>query len=459
MPKYYVTDEIGNKYESMSKDEILASIGAGGEREHVFTGEIMYDKDGDSITDEVIDYAYTGTKPDDSIILKLLEAGLKPVENNLIETEITNIINLSDFTIHYYYKDGELYVSNRADNAIKFFKTGVGVMTLYPRSKEIEYYIKSNEKIENIVWLTSQEYNDIVKKPNVTYIVTDEEALEHIVIPVTYNKLTDTVETSFDIKTLIIGNANNYIVELSVIDNSLNPNEITSVQLLHLTRCLKNYYDGSKPYWVYIFTNEYYSVILNPIKTLIRNYYILAGEHDIPNATNVTTKINGKKITNIFESDGTTAKNATAATNVTDTIAGMEITDIFDIDIIPNLGGSGSIKMSTRVKKATRASFISEPLSLEITGTGAGNKCAIDTPGLYACVVSMGEGDNVLKFTALISIPDLSHSYYSAAYVQNLYSNDSGYGLTHYYVEYYNGFIFNSPDKGVLHDVKLIAEY
>ena len=168
MSKYYVIDEIGNKYESMTKTEILQSIGAGGERENVFTGDLIYDN-------ERIDYTYTGEKPTDDIILKLLDAGLKLEDTHLTDIEIMTIAALNDFTIHYYYTDGELYVSNRNDNSIKFFKEGIGVMTLYPNSREVSYYMKSNKKMNDVRYCQSKkEFDDIVKDEDTTYIVEDE---------------------------------------------------------------------------------------------------------------------------------------------------------------------------------------------------------------------------------------------------------------------------------------------
>lgn len=168
MSKYYVIDEIGNKYESMTKSEILQSIGAGGERENVFTGDLIYDN-------ERIDYTYTGEKPTDDIILKLLDAGLKPEDTHLTDIEIMTIAALNDFTIHYYYTDGELYVSNGNDNSIKFFKEGIGVMTLYPNSREVSYYMKSSKKMNDVRYCQSkQEFDDIVKDEDTTYIVEDE---------------------------------------------------------------------------------------------------------------------------------------------------------------------------------------------------------------------------------------------------------------------------------------------
>lgn len=58
----------------------------------------------------------------------------------------------------------------------------------------------------------------------------------------------------------------------------------------------------------------------------------------VKNATNVTTNINGKAISSIFESNGTTAK---ASTNVTTNINGKAISSIFESD------GITSIKAST----------------------------------------------------------------------------------------------------------------
>lgn len=69
---------------------------------------------------------------------------------------------------------------------------------------------------------------------------------------------------------------------------------------------------------------------ISAINTNITN--ITKGTTAVGKATNVTTNINGKAISTIFETNGTTAKNSTNATNVTSTINGKKITDIFMTD-------------------------------------------------------------------------------------------------------------------------------
>ena len=59
----------------------------------------------------------------------------------------------------------------------------------------------------------------------------------------------------------------------------------------------------------------------------------MSWQSTVPNATNannVTTQINGRNISNIFESDGVTVKNAINANNVTTQINGQNISNIFE---------------------------------------------------------------------------------------------------------------------------------
>lgn len=71
------------------------------------------------------------------------------------------------------------------------------------------------------------------------------------------------------------------------------------------------------------------------------------------NAKNVTTSINGKQLSNIFETNGTTVKNATNANNaknVTASINGKAISKIFESD-------GTTVKKATSADNATNTSF------------------------------------------------------------------------------------------------------
>ena len=71
------------------------------------------------------------------------------------------------------------------------------------------------------------------------------------------------------------------------------------------------------------------------------------------NAKNVTTSINGKQLSNIFETNGTTVKNATNANNaknVTTSINGKTISEIFESD-------GTTVKNATSADNATNTSF------------------------------------------------------------------------------------------------------
>ena len=70
-------------------------------------------------------------------------------------------------------------------------------------------------------------------------------------------------------------------------------------------------------------------------------------------AKNVTTSINGKQLSNIFETNGTTVKNATNANNaknVTTSINGKTISEIFESD-------GTTVKKATSANNATNTSF------------------------------------------------------------------------------------------------------
>lgn len=110
-------------------------------------------------------------------------------------------------------------------------------------------------------------------------------------------------------------------------------------------------------------------------------------------ATNVTTNINGKAISTIFESNGTTVKKATSATsastadkatsaddatNVTDTINGKAISAIFETD-------------GTTVKKATSAT--------SATSAGSATKATQDASGNVITTTYATKGENAQTLT------------------------------------------------------------
>ena len=74
------------------------------------------------------------------------------------------------------------------------------------------------------------------------------------------------------------------------------------------------------------------------------------------NAKNVTTSINGKQLSNIFETNGTTVKNATNANNannVTTSINGNPLSNIFETN-------GTTVKKATSADNATNTSFSTE---------------------------------------------------------------------------------------------------
>ena len=137
--KVYAFDDYGNKHETMRKDEIEQSIGAGGVRECVLTGCITYNK-------VDINYNYTGTLPSETVISKLLAFGVNPENNKLTEAEVTSYLGLGMFSIHFYYLDAEIYVTNVNGTYLAYSKMGEGTFNVYPRKVEKFYFVKASEK-------------------------------------------------------------------------------------------------------------------------------------------------------------------------------------------------------------------------------------------------------------------------------------------------------------------------
>lgn len=137
--KVYAYDDFGNKHETMKKDEIEQSIGAGGVRECVLTGCINYNK-------VDINFNYTGTLPSEAVISKLLAFGVDPENNLLTEAEVTSYLGLAMFSIHFYYLDAEIYVTNVNGTYLAYSKMGEGTFNVYPRKVEKFYFVKANEK-------------------------------------------------------------------------------------------------------------------------------------------------------------------------------------------------------------------------------------------------------------------------------------------------------------------------
>lgn len=100
----------------------------------------------------------------------------------------------------------------------------------------------------------------------------------------------------------------------------------------------------------------------------------------VKNATNVNTSIGGEPLTDIFETDGVTVKNATDAANVAWSIDRIPLTDIFEDDgmtvkhatnVTEYIGEASLDEIfeddGTTVKKATYASNATGPLAEDIT--------------------------------------------------------------------------------------------
>lgn len=112
---------------------------------------------------------------------------------------------------------------------------------------------------------------------------------------------------------------------------------------------------------------------------------ITGGELTIDNATNaenVTTTINGKAISDIFETNGTTAKNAT---NVASTINGKAISDIFETDGIT----------------AKKASKLATARTISISGDATGSTSFDGSANANIAVTLANSGATAGTYTAV----------------------------------------------------------
>lgn len=170
MSNKFVFDEYGNKYPALDKDEVLETIGAGGLRENVYTGNIEYNSN-------EIKYNYSGSKPDDAILIKLLGFGCDPKSNNLTAAEIQDYLELNEFAVYFYCVDTQLYVTNANRSYLSFVKVGIGEYKLYPNgTKKLGYYMKASEQMNNVqVCDTPEEFKQIGKQADTYYIVLDDD--------------------------------------------------------------------------------------------------------------------------------------------------------------------------------------------------------------------------------------------------------------------------------------------
>lgn len=112
---------------------------------------------------------------------------------------------------------------------------------------------------------------------------------------------------------------------------------------------------------------------------------IIAGTQDVGKAKEVTEKINGHNISDIFQSDGITAKQAT---NATTSVGGRAISEIFEAN------GSTKVKQATLADTATSANKVAN--KLKVSGqNSAGLETQMEYDGSAAKEVSFDPTDFV----------------------------------------------------------------
>lgn len=185
----YVFDDYGNKFEGLDKEEILQSIGAGGDRECVFTSQV-------ECSGELVDFNYTGMLPDEAIVHKLLMFGINPEANALTEQEVTQYIGLNSFSLNFYQCETEVYVTNATHEKLTVINFGLGKIDVYPRSMDKEYNIVADEKIKT-KWLTKEEYDDMPHQEGITYVIlNDTEDCDNVTQQINGKLITDIFESN-----------------------------------------------------------------------------------------------------------------------------------------------------------------------------------------------------------------------------------------------------------------------
>lgn len=168
MATKYCYDAMGNRYPTLSKDEIEKSIGAGGIRECVLTSEILFNG-------EYIPYKYNGIKPSDELIVMLLECSLNFDKLPLSNSDIATLLS-DEFKLHIYLCETDVYITNGHSDAIYVYNSAIGYRHIYQYSTQEYYFVKANKPISNIKYLSKNQFNNLdTKDENTLYIVEDAE--------------------------------------------------------------------------------------------------------------------------------------------------------------------------------------------------------------------------------------------------------------------------------------------
>ena len=168
MSKYYVIDEIGNRQEALTKDQIYELFNTGEPDRAVYTDAITYN-------DEKISFEYTGNKPSEDDIKALLDASLD-FNLSLIPSKVNKLLRSGEFKLHIFLCEVDIYITNGHCDVINIFNSVLGYRRIYVNSAENTYYMQANRPINNIYYCTKKEFNNIAEKSEDTlYVVEDEE--------------------------------------------------------------------------------------------------------------------------------------------------------------------------------------------------------------------------------------------------------------------------------------------
>ena len=168
MSKYYVIDEIGNRQEALTKDQIYELFNTGEPDRAVYTDAITYN-------DEKISFEYTGNKPSEDDIKALLDASLD-FNLSLIPSKVNKLLRSGEFKLHIFLCEVDIYITNGHCDVINIFNSVLGYRRIYVNSAENTYYMQANRPINNIYYCTKKEFNNIADKSEDTlYVVEDEE--------------------------------------------------------------------------------------------------------------------------------------------------------------------------------------------------------------------------------------------------------------------------------------------
>lgn len=208
--KCYVTDDLFNRIEGMSKAQILALFENASYTPSYFAGSL----------ENGVSYLYTGIKPTDALLEAILNHGLET--HTLTDVEL-DAINANVFSVLFF--DIKTIAAKSDGTALYLNVVGESVSTLSSSSRVIKNYTTANYVDEKINEIKNGEIAEIEERLNnlgfkegffdvKVYDLTDKLLEE--AVNITTNSIKK--QGKYVIANLFVSNINGFIIRLSVPD-------------------------------------------------------------------------------------------------------------------------------------------------------------------------------------------------------------------------------------------------